>query len=214
MTGIVTIVDYGIGNLFSVARAIEAAGGEARFATRFAEVRDAERILLPGVGAFEPCMRTLEDKGLADAVKAFAASGRPFLGICVGMQLLFDTGLEFGEHAGLGLIPGRVAPIPQSDDAGTRKVPHIGWSPLLLPAGRNGWEGTVLADAEPGVTSAYFVHSFNCEPADPAVRLAEVDYAGFRVCAAVQQDNVTAFQCHPEKSGTAGLKVIARFLSA
>jgi glutamine amidotransferase len=129
------------------------------------------------------------------------------------MQLLFDTGLEFGEHAGLGIISGRVVPIPQSDSAGTRKVPHIGWSPLLLPAGREGWGDTVLADAVPGVTSAYFVHSFTCEPDDPTRRLAEVDYAGFRVCAAVQQDNLTAFQCHPEKSGTAGLQVIARFLA-
>lgn len=213
MTGVVTIIDYGIGNLLSVARAIEAAGGQARFATRFAEVRDADRILLPGVGAFEPCMTTLEDKGLADAVKAFADSGRPFLGICVGMQLLFDVGLEFGEHVGLGLISGRVSPIPQIDAAGTRKVPHIGWSPLLLPPARHSWDGTILSHAEPGVTSAYFVHSFNCEPADPAVRLAEVDYEGFRVCAAVRRDNVTGFQCHPEKSGTAGLTVISRFLA-
>lgn len=209
----VTIVDYGIGNLFSVARAIEAAGGEAKLASRFPEIREAERLLLPGVGAFEPCVETLTQKGLAEAVITFAATGRPFLGICVGMQLLFDYSLEFGRHNGLGLIAGRVAPIPTADDAGVRKVPHIGWGRLQIPAGRNDWNGTLLESATPELTSAYFVHSFNCEPADPAVRLADVDYDGFPVCAAVEQDNITAFQCHPEKSGSAGIKIIERFLA-
>lgn len=213
MTAIVHIVDYGIGNLYSVARAIERAGGEARLTSSASEIARADRILLPGVGAYEPCMSTLVSTGLADPVRAFAGTGRPFLGICVGMQLLFDYGLEFGQHAGLGLIAGHVAPIPPADDAGTRKVPHIGWSPLLEPDGGHGWAGTVLEGAVPGVTSAYFVHSFSCLPDDPAVRLAEVDYAGFRVAAAVRQDNITAFQCHPEKSGPAGIRILQRFLA-
>lgn len=208
MTGVV-IVDYGIGNLFSVARAIEKAGGEAKLTGDALEIARADRILLPGVGAYGPCISTLWQTGLAEPVLEFARTGRPFLGICVGMQLLFDYSLEFGKHAGLGLIPGHVAPIPASND---RKVPHIGWSPLLVPEGRNGWEGTLLDGAEPGVSSAYFVHSFNCVPDDPARRLAEADYADFAVCAAVEKDNITAFQCHPEKSGPAGLRILENFL--
>lgn len=209
----VTIVDYGIGNLFSVARAIEAVGGEPKLASTFAEVRDADRILLPGVGAFEPCARTLADVGLADAVKNFAATGRPFLGICVGMQLLFDYSLEFGKHAGLGLIAGHVAPIPEAIAPAVRKVPHIGWSTLVLPEGQATWDGTVLENCRPGESSFYFVHSFNCVPSDPAHVLAQADYAGFPVCAAVRQDNITAFQCHPEKSSKAGLSVLSRFIT-
>jgi imidazole glycerol-phosphate synthase subunit HisH len=213
MSTTVHIVDYGIGNLYSVARAIEAAGGTPKLTSDAREIGAADRILLPGVGAYEPCMSTLASTGLADPVRAFAATGRPFLGICVGMQLLFDYGLEFGRHAGLGLIAGHVAPIPPEDDAGTRKVPHIGWSPLLEPADGHCWGGTVLDGATPGTTSAYFVHSFNCLPDDPAVRLAEVDYSGYRVTAAVRQANITAFQCHPEKSGQAGIRILEQFLS-
>lgn len=212
MTQSVCIVDYGIGNLYSVARAIEKAGGEARLTADPEEIRAADRLLLPGVGAFSACASTLRSMDLVEPVLAFAASGRPFIGICVGMQLLFDYSLEFGRTEGLGLIPGHVAPIPPSDAAGERKVPHIGWSNLLLPEGRNGWEGTVLADTPPGARSAYFVHSYNCLPKDPAWRLADADYGGFRVCAAVQRDNITAFQCHPEKSGVVGLGILEHFL--
>lgn len=213
MTAIVHVVDYGIGNLYSVARAIESAGGEARLVSRASEIKSADRLVLPGVGAFEPCIRTLTDSGLSDDVRAFAASGRPFMGICVGMQLLFDYSLEFGRHDGLGLIAGHVAPIPPADETGSRKVPHIGWSPLLQPAGRE-WKDTVLEGAEPGISSAYFVHSFSCIPDEPARRLANVDYAGYPVCAAVQQDNITAFQCHPEKSAAVGLRVLSNFLKS
>lgn len=211
MTPIVHVVDYGIGNLYSVARAIERAGGEARLVSKASEIAAADRLLLPGVGAFEPCIRTLKGSGLSDAVKQFAATGRPFLGICVGMQLLFDYSLEFGRHEGLGLLAGHVAPIPPEDATGVRKVPHIGWSPLLRPAGLS-WDGTVLDGVEPGQSSAYFVHSFSCVPEEESRWLAEVDYAGYRICAAIQQDNITAFQCHPEKSGTAGLRILERFL--
>jgi glutamine amidotransferase len=212
MTVAVTIIDYGIGNLFSVARAIEAVGGTPRLASTYQEVRDADRILLPGVGAFEPCIRTLTEMGLTDAVKAFAESERPFLGICVGMQLLFDYSLEFGRHDGLGLVRGHVGAIPEKDAKGDRKVPHIGWTPLLKPNGVKNWDGTVLEGCEAERTSFYFVHSYNCLPSDPASLLAQADYAGYPICAAIRQNNVTAFQCHPEKSGKAGLNVLARFL--
>jgi len=210
MTRRVHIVDYGIGNLFSVRRALEHVGADVSLTSSPSEIGSADRLLLPGVGAFEPCIRNLTTSGLADPVREFAATGRPFLGICVGMQLLFDYSLEFGRHHGLGLIPGHVSPIPNDG----RKVPHIGWSQLELPAGRNNWSGTLLVDAAPGKSSAYFVHSYSAQTADPAHRLANVDYEGYTICAAVQRDNVSGFQCHPEKSGTVGLRVLERFVSA
>ena len=211
MNAVVHVVDYGIGNLYSVARAVERAGGEARLASTAAQIADAERLLLPGVGAFEPCISTLAESGLVDEVRSFAERGRPFLGICVGMQLLFDYSLEFGRHEGLGLIAGHVAPIPGADESGERKVPHIGWSPLLNPEGQD-WRGSLLDGVGPGEASAYFVHSFNCIPDDPKTRLADVDYLGYRICAGVRQDNITAFQFHPEKSGSVGLSMLERFL--
>ena len=209
----VTIVDYGMGNIFSVARAIEAVGGEPVLATRFAEVRDADRLLLPGVGAFEPCARNLQESGLADATRSFVETGRPFLGICVGMQLLFDYSLEFGRHEGLGLLPGYVTPIPASDNHGRRKVPHIGWSRLYRPDTRQSWHGTVLADCESGENSLYFVHSYNCVPADSADILARSDYLRSSICAAVSRDNITGVQFHPERSAHVGLRLIERFLT-
>lgn len=213
MSAVVHVVDYGVGNLYSIARSIERAGGEARLTADPEEVATAERLLLPGVGAFGACVEALNRSGMNEPVKAFVATGRPFIGICVGMQLLFDYSLEFGRHEGLGLIAGHVAAIPAEDEAGPRKVPHIGWSPLLMPGGRNGWDGTLLEGATPSEASAYFVHSYNCQPADPSRRLADADYLGFTICAAVEQDNITAFQCHPEKSGPVGLRVLERFLA-
>ena len=212
MTKMVHIIDYGIGNLYSVARAVEAAGGQARLTTDPSEVLTADRILLPGVGAFEPCMRTLAESGLADPVREFARTGRPFLGICVGMQLLFDYSLEFGRHPGLGLVSGHVAPIPPRDRAGQRKVPHIGWSALNRPEGRD-WSSTVLEGEVNGVSSAYFVHSFSCVPERSADALASVDYGGYPICAAIPTDKITAVQCHPEMSGAVGQRIIQRFLT-
>ena len=213
MSRTVTIVDYGIGNLFSVARAIEKMGGEPRFARRFAEVREAERLLLPGVGAFGPCAAKLGELGLDDAMREFAASGRPFLGICVGMQLLFDVSFEFGEHAGLGLIPGSVEAIPTEDEGGGRKVPHIGWAKLIQPPKVASWRGSLL-EGMPPEASAYFVHSMNCRPQREEDRLADANYEDYRICAGVRKDNVTGFQCHPEKSGPVGLRIIENFISS
>lgn len=214
MSRIVHIVDYGVGNLYSVARAVEKMGGEARLSGDPAEIASAERLLLPGVGAFASCASTLRSSGLAEPVTAFAATGRPFLGICVGMQLLFDYSLEFGRHDGLGLIAGHVDRIPANDAAGSRKVPHIGWSELLTPAGRRDWNGTILEGAAPGEAAAYFVHSYNCVPDDPSDCLAQTDYDGFPITAAVARDNIVGCQFHPEKSAHVGLRVIERFLAA
>ncbi len=213
MTRVVDIVDYGIGNLLSVARAVEKAGGEARLTRDPDAIARADSVILPGVGAFEACMRSLHETGLAAPTVAFAGGDRPFLGICVGLQMMFDYSLEFGTHAGLGLIPGRVAAIPTHDDAGDRKVPHIGWGALALPSGRRDWDATILDRLAPGRDAAYFLHSFACEPAQAGDRLAVTDYAGVEICAAVMRDNLVGCQFHPEKSGPVGLTILERFLS-
>lgn len=209
----VHIVDYGVGNIHSVVRAFEKAGGEAVLTHDPEAILRADRLVLPGVGAFGACVEMLNASQLVEPVKAFARSGRPFFGICVGMQLLFDFSEEFGRHPGLGLIPGHVAPIPTSDASGARKVPHIGWSPLLVAGGRSDWSNTILEGQVAGESSAYFVHSFACEPDDDAHRLADVDYLGFPICAAVQSENVIGAQFHPEKSGIVGLSIIQTFLA-
>lgn len=210
---IVRIVDYGIGNLFSVARAFEHVGVSAELTGDPDAIMASDCVVLPGVGAFEPCSKSLRQAGLVEPVLAFARSGRPFLGICVGMQLLFDYSLEFGRHPGLSLVPGHVEPIPVINyTGGLRKVPHVGWGELLLPPARNSWSDTVLADLVPGHSSAYFVHSFSGSPAREVDRLADVNYQGYRICAAVQVDNVVGFQCHPEKSGEVGLTILKKFI--
>lgn len=213
MSRVVHVVDYGVGNLHSVSRAVEKVGGIAQLTSDPALLKSAERIILPGVGAFKPCIDTLRESGLAEAIASFARNERPFLGICVGMQVLFDYSLEFGRHEGLGLIPGHVAPIPGQDQTGSRKVPHIGWSPLLLPAGRTDWSGSLLAEQSAGRSSAYFVHSYSCLPSDAEHRLAEVNYADYPICAAVQSGNIIGCQFHPEKSGEVGLRILSAFLA-
>lgn len=214
MTGSVAIVDYGVGNLRSVLRAFEACGAEARLVETPGDVSGADRLVIPGVGAFGSCLSALRDHGLEEAVVDFLTrSGRPALGICVGFQMLFDVSEEFGEHAGLGIMRGRVAPIPRAGAGGERrKVPHIGWSPLVLPETRDNWRGSPLEHTKPGEL-VYFVHSFAAVPEDPADVLAETVYAGARICAAVQRENVVGVQFHPEKSGPAGLRILEAFLS-
>ncbi|MGV0999601.1 MAG: imidazole glycerol phosphate synthase subunit HisH [Fluviibacter sp.] len=207
----VTLIDYGIGNLLNTVRALEHCGAAVKVIGRAgAGDVDADRLILPGVGAFGDGMQELRARGFDDLIRRFADTGRPFLGICVGMQVMFETGEEMGEHAGLGLMPGRVRAIPATDTAGRpHRVPHIGWRPLL-PA--RDWQGSVLADAVAG-ERAYFVHSFSAHPADEALRLADVDYDGRQICAAVSRDNLHGCQFHPERSAGAGLRMLCRFLA-
>jgi glutamine amidotransferase len=207
----VTVLDYGIGNLLNVLRALEHGGATPTvLAKASAKAVQADRLVLPGVGAFGDGMAELRMRGLDDLVRQFAGTGRPFLGICVGLQMMFDASEEMGQHAGLGLLPGRVRAIPGSGSDGVaHRVPHIGWRPLL-PA--RDWRGSILEQARPG-ERAYFVHSFNAEPANSAVRLADVDYGGHTICAAVQHENLIGCQFHPERSGPAGLGMLHKFLT-
>jgi imidazole glycerol-phosphate synthase subunit HisH len=211
MTGKVAILDYGIGNLSSVARAFEVVGAGAGLITTQAQLRDADRLVVPGVGAYGRCATVLEQRGLLEPIREFAQSGRPFLGICVGMQLMLDYSTEFGRHAGFGLIEGNVDNIPNvGADGAPHKIPHIGWSRIQPVAGGGEWSAGLLRGVEVG-SYVYFVHSYTAYPAKTADRLADSDYDGCQIAAAVANGNCYGVQFHPEKSGEVGLQIIKNF---
>ncbi|HMT42393.1 MAG TPA: imidazole glycerol phosphate synthase subunit HisH [Sphingorhabdus sp.] len=212
MAAKVTIVDYGMCNLLNVARAFTHVGVDVDVTENPATAATAERLVVPGVGAFEDSVKAVREKGFDDAIRRFQSGGRPFLGICVGMQMLFDASEEFGEHAGLGILAGRVKAVPAlKTDGETQRVPHIGWNGLTAPETDRSWNGTLL-ETTPVNSAVYFVHSFAAVPNDPNVRLADCVYGGHRICAAVQHENVMATQFHPERSGELGLDVLRRFM--
>jgi len=206
----IAVVDYGSGNLRSVAKALIRAVTEAGHSDQVVvtadpeEVRRAERIVLPGVGAFADCMKGLDGlPGMHQVLREqVLEGGRPFLGICVGMQLMAQWGREHGDHKGLGWLPGEVVPLAPADPA--LKVPHMGWNALNVTRPHKLLEGI-----EPGA-HAYFIHSYHFKAA-PELVCAETDYAG-PVTALVGRDNLVGTQFHPEKSQAVGLKVIANFL--
>ena len=203
----VTVIDYGSGNLHSVINALRECGGEVLVTGEPVNVRDAERLVLPGVGAFADGMNSLQKRGLIEAIDQFLACQRPFLGICLGMQMLFNQSSEFGENPGLGLVPGRVVEIPRMPGF---KVPHIGWS-RIHPRPGGSWCGSILNETSIG-SRVYFVHSFSSVPDEEYDRLADTYHGSFRVCAAIQKDNIIGCQFHPEKSGPIGLAMIRQFL--
>lgn len=208
----VTVIDYGIGNLLNVVRALEHCGAAVRLVDKASAADiDSPRLVLPGVGAFGNGMTELRARGFDDLVKRFADTGRPFLGICVGMQMMFDASEEMGEHEGLGLLAGRVQAVPAvGADGSPHRIPHIGWRPL--ERARESWEGSILADLQPR-ERVYFVHSFAAQPTQDGVRLAHVDYDGQSICAAVHRCNLHGCQFHPERSALPGLAMLRRFLA-
>jgi len=208
----VAIVDYGMGNLYSVQRACEHVGLESSITTSPDDVRAMDGVILPGVGSMPDAMRVLETTGLADAIREVVERGTPFLGVCLGLQLLMTDGSEFGAHSGLGIIPGRVERLAGHDEQGAPlKVPHIGWNAVNRVAGReNSWADTPL-DGVPDRTLMYFVHSYRVIPADPAVSIATTQYGDIEFCSAIAHDRIFACQFHPERSGPDGLGLYARF---
>lgn len=203
-----------MGNLLSVRRGLEYWGATVTVTADPSVILAAPKVVLPGVGAFADGMAGLRRSGLDAVVREVAARGKDLLGICLGMQMLLDESEEFGNTAGLGLIAGRVIQVPSTTVEGrAQKIPHIGWSSLLVSEGKCDWRGTLLEDVEPG-EAAYFVHSFMASPADPRHRISDCLYGGAPVSAGIGRDNVTGCQFHPEKSGEVGLKVLKRFLRA
>lgn len=209
----ITLVDYGIGNILSVQRAFEYCGAQVMTTDDPQTIKNADFLVLPGVGAFADGMRGLSERGLNEAILEFVSKERPFLGICLGMQMMMGESEEFGVHEGLGLIPGRVVRIPDQDVHGIRqKIPHIGWNSLVLPGEKANWKGTILEGIEIGET-VYFVHSFTAVPINPTNRLADAYYNGQLISAAIQSGYLYGCQFHPEKSGVTGLKIINNFLN-
>lgn len=208
----VAIVDYGTGNLFNVRRACQHVGLPAELTDRPESVLAADAIILPGVGAMPHAMRALRESGLADALSEAVRGGVPFLGVCLGMQLLMDKGSEFENHSGLGLIPGRVVRFPaRSPDGAAMKVPHIGWNAVRAnPAVAEPWAGTPLDGLADGAFM-YFVHSYVVVPDDPSVCIATTDHSGVEFCSALRHQNVVGCQFHPERSGRDGLAIYETF---
>jgi glutamine amidotransferase len=212
--GHVAIVDYGMGNLHNVKRACAHVGLDARITSEPTELLEAAGVILPGVGAMPEAMRALMAAGLADALHEVVRRSTPLLGICLGLQLLMSHGTEFCEHAGLGIIAGRVERFPRrsaNGGAGVRRVPHVGWKGIHAPVSRrDAWRGTVLGTTGDGA-NMYFVHSYYVAPAEPALVVATAVYDGFEFVAAVSRGSVFACQFHPERSGPAGLEIIRQF---
>lgn len=203
-----TIIDYGLGNLFSIHRALTHLGIEAVISGDPEVVANAEHLILPGVGAFGDGMSGLRERGLIEPIRRRAAEGIPILGICLGMQLLMSESEEFGRHEGLHLIPGRVVRFPEPKGSDRYKVPNIGWR--SIHRGAAVWEGTLL-DGVPDGESAYFVHSYRVIPDRDENCLARTRYAGIEYCSVVRSGVIYGAQYHPEKSGPAGLRMLENF---
>ena len=201
----IAIIDYGVGNLFSLKSSFAAIGAETVVTGDPAVIRRADKLILPGVGAFGDAAELLRQDGLDKLVIEASKSGKPLLGICLGMQLLFDYSLEYGRHEGLGLIPGSVRPIGDYVPAGY-KIPHIGWNALRFPAGKP--VSPLFRHIREG-DCVYFVHSFCGAECEDSV-IATAEYGG-SLTAAVARENVFGVQFHPEKSGEAGLNILRAF---
>ncbi|MBL8166535.1 MAG: imidazole glycerol phosphate synthase subunit HisH [Acidobacteria bacterium] len=198
----IAIIDYGVGNLGSVEKAFTSQGIAAVVTHDEATLRQADKLVLPGVGAFKACMDGLRAHGFVEFVLEQAHAGKPILGVCVGLQMLFDEGHEFGVHKGLGLLPGRVVKFPD----GVR-VPHVGWNQVAFRG--NAGTHPLFSDL-PDQSFFYFVHSYYVEPTDAACVLGETEYAG-RYASICGRGNVVGVQFHPEKSQTAGLRLLKNF---
>ncbi len=207
----IAIIDYGMGNLRSVQKAFETAGHRAVVTRDRRAIAEASHVVLPGVGAFADCMANLEQYGLVEPIRKAIASGKPFLGICLGLQLLFTESEEFGLHKGLGVLQGRVKRFPfggngsaPAGPGGRLKVPHMGWNGVAIERAAPPLKG--IASGE----HVYFVHSYYVEPQDASVVATRTDY-GLSFVSSVWRDNVFACQFHPEKSQAAGLRIVRNF---
>ena len=203
----ITIIDYEMGNLRSVEKAFETLGFAARVSSNPADLLDTDKVVLPGVGAFKDCINNLRGGGFVGPLLKHVEAGKPMLGICVGMQMLFDESEEFGLHKGLGLIPGKVVRFPAGmQEGGERlKVPHMGWNNICLKK-----PSPIFSKVEDG-SFVYFVHSYYCSAENDEDVAASCTYGDVEFCASVWRDNIMATQFHPEKSQDIGLKIFENF---
>jgi len=199
----ICIIDYGMANLRSVQKAFERVGYAARIISSEEEVGKAEKVVLPGVGAFQDAVATLRGKGLAEPIVRHIAAGKPFLGICLGLQMLFDVGYEDGEHAGLGVLRGKCVRFDVDQTLGL-KVPHMGWNQLVVK------QPSPLTEGMAEGACVYFVHSYHVVPDDASVIATVTDYGGEFV-SSIRKGNLMATQFHPEKSQKVGLQMLKNF---
>lgn len=205
----IAVIDYGVGNLFSVEKALAHVGAEVEVTHEAGKIAQADKLVLPGVGAFGDCMKRLEATGLIPVILREIREGKPLLGICVGLQILFEGSDESPDVAGLSVFPGRVRRI----EAPQLKIPHMGWNSLEFnEASGKGGKSALFHDIQEGAY-VYFVHSYHAVPEDARIITAQTTY-GERITAAVAQANVQAVQFHPEKSGTVGSAILKNFVNA
>lgn len=208
----VTIADYGLGNLFSITRALRHLGAEVVITDNAEFIARSTHFILPGVGAFGEGMDNLKAKGMVEPIMELQRLGRPVLGICLGMQLLMTEGEEMGHNMGLNLINGRVIRFPNPPAEGPLyKIPHVGWNELHRPAHIPTWQGSLLDGLNEG-DAVYFVHSYYVEPQNPSHTLAETEYGQTTYCSVIRQESVMGCQFHPEKSSDAGLRILQNFI--
>lgn len=201
----IAIVDFKLSNLFSVAHACESVGIKAKITADPKDLEKADGVILPGVGAFGDAMKNLDFFGLTAAIKKHISNNKPFMGVCLGMQLLFDKSDEFGEHKGLGVFKGNVTKFNNKVASKKIRVPHIGWDKIDIRRNSGLFKGV------PDQTFMYFVHSYFCNPKDRDIIAATTNYEGFEFVSAVSSENVYAIQFHPEKSGKNGPKIYRNF---
>ena len=210
----IAIVDYGLGNMKSIARAFQAIGNLAKITQNPKEILRADGLVLPGVGAFGDGMKGLKERNLLDPIIKFAESNKPILGICLGMQLFMTASEEFGFHEGLNIVPGRVVPLkpPKEVRLESYKVPNFGWCNIVPSEGKSikDWRGTILENTKHN-SEFYFVHSYYVKPDNKEHSLATTVYGNQEVCAVIKKANITGCQFHPEKSGKVGLEMLKSF---
>ena len=200
---VIAVIDYDMGNLHSACKGLENAGAKTLITDSAADLDRADAVVLPGVGAFDPAMQHLRSRDLIQPIQAVIASGKPFLGICLGLQILFE-GSEEGQEPGLGIVPGAVKRFRPEPGI---TIPHMGWNQLAFTQ-----PNLPLWQQLPPDPYVYFVHSYYVEPADPSIDAATITHGSQTVTAAIACDNLTAVQFHPEKSSTAGLQILSNFV--
>jgi glutamine amidotransferase len=207
----VVIIDYGLGNIFSINQACNKVGINTIVTSEISLIENADAIILPGVGAFGDAMKNLEQLNLINTIKNFAKSGKPFLGICLGMQLLFSKSEEFGRHIGLGLVEGEIKKFNFNNTEGNLiKIPQIQWNQIYFK-NNDSWNITSLSGIRNN-SYMYFVHSYYAKPQDENIILSYTKYADFEYCSAIKKGNITGLQFHPEKSGEIGINIFKNWL--